>query len=266
MNETTQNTENLMNDAYNAIKPIIMKPINNGFTQFINNTLRLIDLPQKRENVKQQVSIKAHKCASYFGKSIKSIMGDFPPLDVFMTVKSFAQLGVFMISEINNIFLIASLTGIFPQVSINMEIFAPIFNPVLNLDSTILSSLHIPRDLMIDKSLVSIRKIVEKGLNGDQRKIDAIMDTIFVPFITIFLTELFKMVFADFKIPVGSPGAEPSTQYQSPSTSSTPSTQQPRVGGGATRKTRKQKKRLITKYRKSKNNKLRTRRFRHKGR
>jgi hypothetical protein len=254
MSEPTlsEKTEELMKDTFNSISPILMKPINNSLTIFITNTLRFID--QKKAYVKQEVSIKAHKYASYVGKSIKSIIGDFPPFDAVMTVKSLTQLGVFMISEINNILFVASLTNLFPKVEVPTHLLKPILDPVLNLDVTIIGSLNNTRDAMIEKTLVNIRNVLQRGLNGDHYKIEVLMEVIFVPFVTIFLTELFKIVFADFKIPVGSPGAEPST------------TQQRRLGGGATRKTRKQKKRLITKYRKSKNNKLRTGRFRHKGR
>jgi hypothetical protein len=250
MSEPTlsEKTEALMKDTFNSISPVLMEPINNSLTQFINNTLRFID--KKKAYVKQEVSIKAHKYASYVGKSIKSIIGDFPPFDAVMTVKSFSQLGVFMISEINNILFVASLTNLFPKVELPTHLLKPVLGPVLNLDVTIIGSLNKTRDTMNEKTQFNIRNEFQKGLKGDQRKIEVLMDIIFVPFITIFLTELFKIVFADFKIPVGSPGAEP---YQSPST------QQRRLGGGATRKTSKQKKRLITKYRKSKNNKLRTR-------
>jgi hypothetical protein len=263
MNEpaVSQKTEDLMKDTFKAISPILMKPINNSLTHFINNTLRLINDPQKKENVKRQVSIKAHKYASYVGKSIKSIIGDMPPIDIMMTIKSFSQLGVFMISEINNILLTASLLGVFPKININTSMLTPIIEPVLNLDITIMESLNKARDSMIEKSVVTIRDILERGLKGDKYKIDVLMEIIFVPFITIFLTELFKIVFADFKNPSGAMEMSKQPQSQLPLQRTLGG-----LGGGRrphktrrTSKTRKQKNRLITKYRKYTNNKTKTR-------
>ena len=252
MSEPTlsEKTEELMKDTFNSISPILMKPINNSLTIFINNTLRFID--QKKEHVKQQVSVKAHKYASYVGKSIKSIIGDFPPFDAVMTVKSFSQLGVFMISEINNILFVASLTNIFPKIELPTHLLKPVLDPVLNLDVTILGSLNKTRDTMIEKTLFNIRNVLQKGLKGDHYKIEVLMEIIFVPFVTIFLTELFKIVFADFKNP---DLAMTDVAKQSP-----PSQRPVGVGGGRRpRKTRTQKKRLITKYRKYTNNKTKNR-------
>jgi hypothetical protein len=178
-------------------------------------------------------------------------MGDFPPLDVVMTIKSFSQLGVFMISELNNILLIASLTNLFPKVELPTHLLKPVLGPVLNLDVTIIGSLNLTRDTMIEKTLFNIRNVLQKGLKGDHYKIEVLMEIIFVPFITIFLTEIFKIVFADFKNPdLAMEGEVP----------------QRTLGGRRPRKTRNQKKRLITRYRKYTNNKTKTRRFRHKGR
>lgn len=251
MNEIdlSQKTEEFVKDTIKAISPIIMKPINNSLNQFINNTVRLIDVPEKRESVKRQVVIKAYKYAIYFGKSIKSIMGDFPPLDVILTVKSLGQLGVFMISEINNILLVASLMNILPNTPFTTNWFTPLFNPVLNIDVTIMNSVNNTRDLMIDKTLVNVRKILQRGLN-DQNKIDVLMDTIFAPFVAEFLTEVFKIIFVDFKNPNG-PMELPSQ----------PPPHRTLKGGS----TRKQKKGLITKYkyRKYKNNKTKNRNHRN---
>ena len=95
---------------------------------------------------------------------------------------------------------------------------------------------------MIEKTLFNIRNVLQRGLNGDKYKIDVLMETIFVPFVTIFLTELFKIVFADFKNPSGEMDVPRRT-----------------LGGRRPRKTRNQKKRLITRYRKYTNNKTKTR-------
>jgi hypothetical protein len=245
MNEPdlSKKTEDLMKDTFNAISPILMTPINNSLTHFINNTLRFIN--QKKEHVKQQVSVKAHKYASYVGKSIKSIIGDFPPFDAVMTVKSFSQLGVFMISEINNILFVASLTNIFPKIEVPTHLLKPVLDPVLNLDVTIIGSLNKTRDAMIEKTLFNIRNVLQRGLKGDKYKIEVLMEIIFVPFITIFLTEIFKIVFADFKNP------DIAMEVEVPR----------RTLGGAPRKTRRthKKKRLVTKYRKYTNNKTKNR-------
>lgn len=247
MSEPTlsEKTEALMKDTFNSVSPILTKPINDSLTIFIKNTLRLIDNPQKKGAVKQAVSMKAHKYASYIGKSIKSLMGDFPPLDVVMTIKSFSQLGVFMISEMNNILLVASLTNLFPKVELPTHLLKPVLSPVLNLDVTIINSLNKTRDTMIEKTLVNIRNVLQKGLKGDHYKIEVLMEIIFVPFITIFLTEIFKIVFADFKNP-----ASGSIDAEAPRRT---------IGGRRAHKTRNQKKRLITKYRKYTNNKTKTR-------
>ena len=265
MSETTdisKRTEQYVKDVYKSTLPILMKPVNQSLTSFINNTLRLIAEPQQRENVKRQVSIKAHKYATYLGKSMKSLMGDFPPVDLILTVKSLSQLGVFMISEINNLLLTASLFGISPKVKINLDAFTPLFDPVLNFDITVMESVHKRRDEMIEKSVSTIRTRLQERINGDPRKIDVLMDTIFVPFITIFLTELFKTVFVDFKNPSGD--MEPPTQKLPPPPQPISATPRTIGGKGASRKPRKQKKRLITKSksRTSKNTKTKSRRRR----